>query len=39
MKLSRSDKIAGFAELFVKLHVLSSSQKNEIIKLTKQKNR
>ncbi|MBL3649334.1 hypothetical protein ABZM97_07465 [Bacillus vallismortis] len=41
MKPSRSEKIAAFAELFVKLHILSSAQKDEIIHINqnKQKNR
>ncbi|ARV44486.1 hypothetical protein AB1M41_17440 [Bacillus inaquosorum] len=41
MKPSRSEKIAVFAKLFVKLHILSSAQKDEIINMNKnkQKNR
>ncbi|MCO4851098.1 hypothetical protein [Bacillus vallismortis] len=41
MKPGRSEKIAGFAKLFVKLHILSSAQKDEIIHINKnkQKNR
>lgn len=37
MKLSRSEKLAVFAELFVKLHILSSAQKDEIINVNKKK--
>ncbi|UTL74091.1 hypothetical protein [Bacillus halotolerans] len=41
MKPSRSEKIAVFADLLVKLHILSSAQKDEIIdmNMSKQKNR
>ncbi|MGF7533472.1 hypothetical protein AAGG74_06975 [Bacillus mexicanus] len=41
MKPSRSEKIAVFAQLFEKLHILSSAQKDEIINIhkNKQKNR
>ncbi|MCY9375881.1 MULTISPECIES: hypothetical protein [Bacillus] len=41
MKPSRSEKIAVFANLFVKMHILSSAQKDEIIHIikNKQKNR
>ncbi|WP_052245557.1 MULTISPECIES: hypothetical protein [Bacillus] len=41
MKPSRFEKISGFANLFVKLHILSSAQKDEIIHINKnkQKNR
>lgn len=35
MKPSRSEKLAVFAELFVKLHILSSAQKDEIINVNK----
>lgn len=37
MKPSRSEKLAVFAELFVKLHILSSAQKDEIINVNKKK--
>lgn len=36
MKPSRSEKLAVFAELFVKLHILSSAQKDEIINVNKE---
>ena len=32
MKTNRPNKIAGYAELFVKLHVLTEEQKKDIIK-------
>ncbi|MCY7754223.1 hypothetical protein [Bacillus haynesii] len=35
MKTNRPKKIAGYAELFVKLHVLTEEQKKDIIKLIK----
>ncbi|MCI4130051.1 hypothetical protein [Bacillus haynesii] len=35
MKINRPKKIAGYAELFVKLHVLTEEQKKDIIKLIK----
>lgn len=37
MKPSRSEKLAVFAELFVKLYILSSAQKDEIINVNKKK--
>ncbi|MBU2660018.1 MULTISPECIES: hypothetical protein [Bacillus] len=37
MKPSRSEKIAVFAKLFVKLHIISSAQKDEMITVNKNK--
>ncbi|MCC9024102.1 hypothetical protein P4T89_11950 [Bacillus nakamurai] len=39
MKLSRPEKIAGYAELFLKLHLISAVQRDEMVNLCKQKNR
>ncbi|MEC0486996.1 MULTISPECIES: hypothetical protein [Bacillus] len=35
MKLIRPQKVAGYAELFVKLHVLTKEQKDDIIQSIK----
>ncbi|ASB89912.1 hypothetical protein OZL92_11615 [Bacillus sonorensis] len=35
MKTNRPQKIAGYAELFVKLHVLTKEQKQDIIQSMK----
>ncbi|MEC1262392.1 hypothetical protein P9D34_18600 [Bacillus swezeyi] len=35
MKSSRPQKIAGYTELFVKLHVLTAEQKKDIMKWIK----
>nr|WP_259425411.1 hypothetical protein [Bacillus velezensis] len=39
MKMSRPQKIAGYAELFFKMHLITAIQKDEVITLCRQKNR
>ncbi|AEB24240.1 hypothetical protein BUN12_0627 [Bacillus amyloliquefaciens] len=39
MRVSRPQKIAGYAELFFKMHLISAAQKDEVITLCRQKNR
>ncbi|ARB33003.1 hypothetical protein BAJT_06815 [Bacillus velezensis] len=37
MKMSRPQKIAGYAELFFKMHLITAVQKDEVITLCRQK--